>query len=317
MQSRPSRETQTGHHRHRAPTTGRLTVLLLVVVIVLAAGSRSPADDTLIIPRDNIVDAAGGLTFPDRSRLARRMQDLEQMFDLRIGVAFLGYLPASEEQRVARTLTREMLPEDRPGLLAVHVMGSAEVSWHVRPAPWAEVLNPQQWNTVQSEVAAALAATAELGPVDQMLSALAMMGSELSAELGTSRLRSGAGEITLPLPPSARDRSPEPEQSPARTPDFWSSWLLPAMLLAVIAVLVAIAVVFYRSLLSTAVTVPETEQADEPVPALRFPQVSVGLRLGAPFGGGVIGLSGTGPESSPASTADNSPTRASSEESEA
>ena len=278
-------------NRARGRPRGLLLGTVLAWLCLLADAAPAQVDEGLMIPRDNIFDASRELAYQHRSRLSRQMTALEETFDMRVAVAFFGYAPPAEAQWAARTLAQEMLPEDRPGLLAAHNRATGEVTWHVRPAPWAAFIAPHEWNEVQAEVSRQSAVgDIEVEPVDQMLSALAMMAVALPSALGTSQVDPRELGMEVPLL-SADGPSPAEVDTPGLMSRFWRSRLPLALLLVVVAVSVAFAIQFHRSLLQVATDAPEVHSPEEKIAPLWFPQVSVGQRLGAPFGGGLIGLS--------------------------
>ncbi len=284
-----------------APLRSWPRVILLTGLTMLLLPATALARDELILPSDGIFDAAGNLTYPERSRLSRQMRTLEEGFNIKVTVAFLGYLPAAQFETAATDLARRMLPDDRPGLLAVHSQVTDRVSWHVRPTPWTAFISPGRWQQVQDELAEAPAPADRETPAEHMLRALALMAAVLPTGRDARPLDRSALALEMTPPEDAgADRTGAAEGTDLRA--LWLTWWLPAT--AGLTVLLIVGATF---LVARAWPAKPQGAAGEPAVAaglvpLRFPEVTVGERLGAPFGGGAIGLAGQAPRRGPESS---------------
>lgn len=256
--------------------------LILLAGLLLASADPAWTRDEFILPRDGIFDAAGSLSYPERSRLSGQVHAMEDALGIKVAAAFLGYLPAEHVPAAATDLAGRMLPSDRPALLAVHSQITGEVSWHVREAPWSAFVPPGLWQELQADLRSRLRVEEQETPAGFMLRCLGAMAEALAA------VEPGTVDLSTIL--ASDPQSADPAEPPLVM--LWAAWGVPVLiglLLLLIIVVGALAVVARaRASARTAAAVP-SPAATEPAPRW-FPEVMVGERLGAPFGGGAIGL---------------------------
>jgi len=226
---------------------------LLMLGIIVGAASAFAADDLGAAPASFIQDDTRLLNQDSRAQMGRDLQEAQTSLGFPIYVAAYPYLPGGPVRDRALALAEKWCGQE-PGLVIVFNRGDSQAGTAASAGLWLRY-PPDETVLVLADISTLLADT-QISPEDRVKQSV-KLALQRFAKLEEAR--------------HARERTFNGSEKQL------AGWF--AGVLMVLGVAVWLSVLWWR-------------RHEARHHALFFPEVDVATRLGAPFGGGVVGLAG-------------------------